>query len=574
MRRARIPLITFLIMTFIAVFPIEGSFGDMSDTSSFNVSVKREITILNGGYIQINDTFFLLPSNEHIQLPSLYLVGLPKNYYRNLIYSSARDPYGSLDVKLYEEDETFKWFKISLRTNKIGKDHPYNFTMMTIFSDLIKRKDESIFRAEFPLYPALKDESELCNVTLVLPPHARVLSDSLPRETFLNMTSDFMLLNNVTSPLPANMNVSSWVEFSDETFSILKILEIKKEISINGRGRIYVVELYDIEVINAQSFILTLPPSLTDITVYDVYNKYPEDQISTERKEHEVILKVFLAERIRGGTRTKIAVTYSLPMWEYIEKRDWQVYALRINVTKPEGWFIPRIKVSISLPEGASVKGLERYPSAKYERIGFQEKITFEYYNITKYDVLCPLYIEYCYTILWAAFRPTIVAIAIVGLAGIIIAFVKPASVITTLTTFPPETLKTLIQRYEEMEDILSKIESLKEEYKRGKISKRQYYLMRKMFEEKLGAVKRNTMELMTEIKSAGGRYAEMIERLEKANSDIENARRRIDEADLRLYRKEISAEEYYKIINEYTRKLEKAKSIVNEIILRLKLET
>lgn len=522
----------------------------------------------------INDTFLLMSHNEHAQLPLFYLIGIPKNYHRNLVYSSAHDPYGFLNVELSEEDETFKWFRVSLRTGAINKNQTYNFTLTMVFSDLIKRKVENVFRAEFPMYPVLRYKSDLCNVTLVLPSNAEVLPEGFPQEIFLNMTSDFRLLNNVTRPLPAYINTSSWVEFSDATFSILKILEVRREISINEWGRIYVTDLYTMEMVNAHGLNVVLPPDSADITVYDVYDRYPEDYILTERGEREVTVKIFLADRIKDGAKAKIAVLYSLPTRGYAEKKGWQIYSLSINITRPNEWFIPRIVVSILLPEGASIIDGGRYPSAKYERIGFfQEKITFEYYNITRHEVLDLINVEYQYMVLWAAFRPTILAMALVGLASVVVIFTKPASKVTAVTAFSPETLKAFIQKYEEMEYILLKLESLREEYVRGRIPKRRHQLMRKMFEDQLNAVRKKFMELRAEIEFAGGRYAEMMKQLEKASSDMEDAKRKIDETYLRLLRREISAEEYNRLVNEHARKIERAKSLINEIILRLKLE-
>jgi len=575
MNRLKILLIGFLFLaTIVSGFPVERTFGNVNDTLNFSASIKREITILDGGYIMINDTFLLMPYNEHAQLPSFYLIGIPKNYHRNLVYSSAHDPHGFLNTELFEEDETFKWFRISLMTDSIDKNQPYNFTLTTVFLDLIKRKAENVFRVEFPLYPVLRYKSDLCNVTLVLPSNAEVLPGGFPQEIFLNMTSDFRLLNNMTRPLPAYINISSWIEFSDATFSILKILEVRREISVNEWGRMYVTDLYSVEMVNAHNLSVVLPPGSTDITIYDVYGRYPENYILIERREREVIAKIFLADRIKDEAKAKIAVLYSLPIRGYTEKKSWQIYSLSINITRPNGWFIPRIAISILLPEGASIINGERHPSAKYEKIGFfQEKITFEYYNITRYEVLDLINVEYQYIVLWAAFRPTILAIALVGLAGIAVIFAKPAGKVTAATVFSPEALKAFIQKYEEMEDIFLKLDSLREEYMRGRIPKRRYQLMRKMFEKQLNAIREKFMELRKEIESAGGRYAEMMKQLEKASSDIEDAKRKLDETDLRLRRREISVEEYNRLINEYTRKIERAKSLINEIILRLKLE-
>lgn len=564
-------IILFLITIPIGL-PAERVLGGGAEgTSSPSVRIERKITILDGGYIMINDTYCLTFNTINAQ--QFYLIGVSKNYHGNIVYLSAHDFYGPLNVELHEEDEAFRWLKVHIRTSEIYEKMPYNFTLTTVFSGLVGRKERDIFRAEFPLYPVLRDGADLCNITLMLPPRALVLPNGYPPETFLNMTSDLRVFNNVTSPLPAYTDLSSWVEFSDTTFSILKVLEVRREISIDSLGRIYVSDLYDIEVVEADSFCVILPPNSTGITVYDAYEMYPSGYISIEK--NGTIIRILLPERFRENIRARIAVLYSLPTWGYIRKRGWQEYLLNILVTRPDDWLIPKITVSVVLPEGAAILNRCRSPAAKYEKVGFlQEKVKFEYTNVTRYEQLERISIEYQYSLLWAAFRPTILAVILIGLANVVITFIKPSVKPSAITALSPETVAALIQKYEEMEDILLKIESLREEFMRGKIPRRRYQLVKKTFEEQLSGVRGKLMELKAEIEAAGKRYADMMRQLERASSDIEEARRRIEEADQKLYRREITAEEHSKLTSECSRKIGRAKSMMEEIILKLRLET
>lgn len=562
------------LVTLTAGFSIQGVSGSANDVYSPPVSVERKIDILNGGYIMINDTFFF-PSN--IQLPSFYMVGLSRDYHENLVYLLAHDAHGILQIEVYEEDNIFKWFKIHLGANEDG-EQSYNFTLTAVFSDLIRRKEGYmfIFRAEFPLYPVLRGEADLCNVILKLPSNAEVLPNGFPEGIFLNMTSNFRLLNNLTRPLPAYINLSSWVEFLDTTFSIFKILKMRRDILVDGWGRICATDYYEVEIINVNSFYAILPPNSTNILVYDMYERCSSNNVLIEdRGEYGVFVNVFLSDKLKSSEKARIAITYSLPYWKYIEKSGWQKYTLSIDMTRPKEWIIPRIVVSILLPEGASIIEEPWFSSAKYERINpFQERVTFEYYNLTMYEnpILPP--IKYQYSFLWAAFRPTILAMALIGLVSVIVIFIKPSSKIMPTTKFSLETLRGFIQAYEDGEQILLKLESLREEYMRGRIPKRQYQLMRKMFEEELHKTQGKLTELKAKIESAGGRYAEAVRRLERVNANIDSARRGIEEADIRLHRGEISVEEHRRLIKKYTQRIEKAKTIIEEIILGFREET
>ncbi|MEM2335771.1 MAG: hypothetical protein QXZ64_05525 [Candidatus Bathyarchaeia archaeon] len=574
MRRISLLLAGFLFLaTLAASLPIQKALGGENSTPSFSINVNREIIIQNGGYIVINETFIFTPKDKSAQLPQSYLIGIPRTYYRNLVCLFAHDLYGSLQIESFEEDEIFKWFKVVLRTDGVGRGQLYSFNLTSVFSDLIRRGVKGEFHAVFPLYPALKDDIDLCNVTLILPPNAEVSPEGFPQEIFLNMTSDFRLLNNFTSPLPAYMNISSWVKFSDETFSILKILEMKREISIDGWGRIYGRDFYDIEMVNVSILNIILPPGSTDISVYDIYEKYPSNNVLVEESlGHGVVVRVFVSDKLKRDERAKISVTYLLPYWKYV-KSDWQTYNLNVNLARPDEWFIPKIIVSVLLPEGASIINESQFLSINYEKIGFfQEKATLTYYNVTRYRDLGSLSIKYKYTVLWAAFRPTILAMALIGLATIAVIFIKPPTEIRA-QVFSIETLKTLVETYGEAERVSSELESLRQRYIEGKIPKRRYQLTKKMLEDQLHQAKKKLMESKAKIEAGGGHYAEMMRQLERANAIIDVSRRNIEEADFRLRRGEISAEEHNRIVREYTQRIERAKAVAEEIILKLKEE-
>lgn len=570
MDRLRILLMGFLFLIMLAPsFSAEKVFGSVNDLPNFSVSIERKIEVLNGGYIMVNDTFFL---TTNLQLPSFYLVGLAKNYSKNLVYLSARDAYGFLQIEISEEEDSFKWFKIFLRTE--GR-RPYNFTLTTVFSDLVRRKSGYVFRAEFPLYPVLRDRCDFCNVTLILPPEATALPNGFPREVFINVTSDFRLFNNLTRSLPAYMDFPSWVEFLDATFSILRILELRRDISIDGWGKIYVTDLYDVEMINVNSFSVILPPGSTGISVYDIYEKYPNTNILIKEVEtYGVFVNVLLSDKLKNHERTRIAVVYLLPYWGCINREGWQRYTLSINITRPHAWILQRLIISILLPEGASIIRGDYLPQAEYEKVSFfQERVTFKYHNLTLYEDFPILVVKYQYSPLWVAFRPTILVMTLMGLVGIIIVFTKLSSKGTPTATFSSEVLRAFIQAYEEMERVSLKLESLQEEYLRGRIPKRRYQSMRRMFEEELHMARRKIMDLKSKIETFGGRYVGMIEQLEKASLEIDFLRRRIEEADFKLRRGEISIEEHHGLIEEYRRRIEKARASIEEVILRLKEE-
>lgn len=543
--------------------------------SPIRVDVTRKITLENGGYVIINDTLSFSAHYENLSTSIFcpYFVGVPKKYRENLIYYAAYDSERNLFVEVAEENENFTWLNISLPKINIGGEAKYNFTLTMVFSDLISRKTENAFRADFPLYPSLKHEAASCNVTVILPTTASQISYPQDIFVFANETNE---LYNSISPLTERTDASSWVEFSDMYFSIIKILEMRRDIRIDSWGKITATDFYEIKIANAEKLVITLPCNSTNILVYDAYGKYRQDDLLIMKSGKEgTVVAIFLSDNLKMGERAKIAVSYSLPFREYIKKDGWQNFELSINLTKPDEWIINKIAITVLLPEGANVihEGQTTQP-LEYEKSGpFQDKITVKYFNVTKYEELGLLNIKYQYVIFWASFKPTMLAMVLAGLAIMIAMFTISTGKVGVGVIVPIETLKEFIEVCEEKRRVLSELESLREQFGKGKISKRQYQLSKKMFDEQIFTLQKKFLDLKTKIESAGGYYAKMVRQLDDANNNIEEIRRRIDEVDLRYYLGEISSHERRKLIEEYNRKKSKAESTIDEILFRLKEE-
>ena len=553
-------------------------------SSNIFIGVERKIEFLKSGYTTIKDTFLLSISNKSsinsvLTLDS-FVVGIPRNYSRNLIYYSAYDALGNLSIVKGEGNEDFQWLEISfpepIQLNHIEK---YNFTVMYVFSDLIRKKPgaENLFHATFPLYPSLIYDVVYCNVTVMLPSTAKVSQDNFPQDIFINKTKNFRILNNFTSPLPAYANVSSWVEFSSPTFPLFKILELKRDLSIDSLGRITVTDFYEISTVNLKEIAFILPSNATDISVYDAYGKYPKYRVWVAKQSPISVVKVTLDEKLKNTKRGKIAIAYTLPFSQYVTRNNWQNYILKVNVTRPNEWIIKRIIIIVTLPEGANFVQ-EKQGNFEIKRIGFfQERAIFEYYNVTKFQDLV-ISVNYQYMPLWAAFRPTILAGTLIGVVSLILFFTRStkagAAISAPATPISPETIRKFTEAYEERLHILSDIDYLEHQLRRKKISRRQYRFRRRTLDKRLSAVQRTIINLQREIEAVGGRYVDMMRRLEAVSTDIEAINRSIADVEMRYRRGEISAEAYRQLLREYRRRKDEDEDVIEEIILKLKEET
>lgn len=528
-------------------------------------SVERRINLISGGYLMINDTFLLTPYNFSDSIPSLssFIVGLPKNYSNNLVYYSAGADGEKLAVTPVENADNFIWLNISFpKPIELVGNATYNFTMSYVFSGLIIRKSGNLFHVDFPLYPSLTSSAEHCNVTVMLP----VAASSYPREILLNKTENPTVLYNFTSPLASHANISSWVEFSTSTFELFELKEMRREIMIDPWGKITVTDFYQLtSMVNVYRITFILPKGASDISIYDAYGKYEQNQILVNKGNYTEV-DLTTRDLLRESGNVKFAVSYTLPLWEYVTRSGWQDYTLNINITKPkmgiirkpETWIVKKIKVSVSLPEGATPRG----------------EVEKEWLNVTKLQNL-DFSLKYQYNILWAAFKPTLWAGLAMGLIILIFSLIKleGKTEVYAATVVSPETIRKFIELLEERNRIVSEIESLDQQSRRRKISRRHYRLQRRTLEERLSIIQRDFSNIKREIESFGVRYADMMKRFETANVDIETMNRNIADVESRYQRGEISAEARKKLLDEYGRKRENAESIIDEILIRLKEE-
>lgn len=556
-----------LVITFLyPVFVYAGEGFIQGFTVIFpKTQVERRINLISGGYLIINDTFLLTPSNFSNSIPPITscLVGLPENYSSNLIYYSAESNGEKLAVKPVENADNFLWLNISFpKPIEIAGNTTYNFTMSYVFSGLITRKSSNLFHVNFPLYPSLTSDAEFCNVTVTLP----VAASSYPRETLLNKTETPTVLYNFTRPLASHANISSWVEFSTSTFELFELKEMRKEIVIDSWGKITVTDFYQLtSMVNVYRITFILPKGASDISIYDAYGKYEQSQILINKGNYTEV-DLTTRDLIRESGNVKLAVSYKLPLWECITKKSWQDYILDINImkpkvgiiSKPETWIIKKIKVSVSLPEGAN-------PQGEVER---------EWLNVIKLQNI-NFSLKYQYNVLWAAFKPTLWAGLAIGLATLIFSLTKLAgkTEVHTATVVSSEAIRKFIELLEERNRIASEIESLDQQSRRRKISRRHYRLQRRTLEEHLSILQRDFSNIKREIESFGARYADMMKQFETANVDIETMNRNMADVESRYQRGEISAEARKKLLDEYRRKKENAESILDEIFLRLKEE-
>jgi chromosome segregation ATPase len=136
-----------------------------------------------------------------------------------------------------------------------------------------------------------------------------------------------------------------------------------------------------------------------------------------------------------------------------------------------------------------------------------------------------------------------------------------------------PDDVRSFVDAYDEKMKIESEIDLLEERVRKGRVPRPRYKVQRKTFETRLSALDRTLADIGGRMHSAGGHYSDLMRQLEVAETEIDEVETNIYSIEARQGRGEISLETYRKLMGDYDRRRERAKTAVNGILLRLREE-
>jgi len=590
LKRAYVTLLLFVF--FLLLFTLvpahaKASVIDAKLTSpSLNVQVDQvthSVQIQDGGLVIINDTLKISSGNEG--LLQNFSLGFPyeiddKEITDTLDYCFACDASNPDELFEVELDAglggRIGFYGVNVIFPEPGlnvSNSGLNLTVIFVFSNLISQETSVLFNVTFPMYPSLTQSASACNVTVVLPRNANHTSSTFKEES-LNFTLTTLesrqTLKHTKSPLDNFQYKSGWLEFNltEYIFPLININEIKREIKLDQWGALRLSDSYHIT--NKGSV-------LGSLTV-----RLPKDASGVSARDEMGNLSVSLTEEnatINFGTvlvkdeEGKFTVTYSLPWKKYVNQHNGHDYILTFTFFENFDWTIRKLTVTIILPEGAEFQSSDPAYPYKTEKSIFQETVTFAFFNITPFHDL-EFNFTYKYLIFWASFRPTLwmgILATIVGAIVLLWRAPKPPAV--PIGPVPLKDLKGFVEAYEGKTKILSELESMEEQLRKGRIPRRRYKVRKIMLEGRLSTLSRELTDLREKIRAAGAGYANIMRQIEVAETMLEGVETDIRRVESRYRGGGISKEAHSKLLEEYHRRRERAKTTIDEVLLRLKEE-
>jgi len=176
--------------------------------------------------------------------------------------------------------------------------------------------------------------------------------------------------------------------------------------------------------------------------------------------------------------------------------------------------------------------------------------------------------------VFWASFRPTLwIGVLAAVVAAIAFLWRAPRAPRVPTIPVPPKDIRKFVNIYEKKTRRLRELESIEKQALKGKISRRQYRVRKRTLENRISVLSRDLAGLRGKMSVAGPRYADMMRQIEVAETRLVGAETDIRRLETRYRRGEISKAAYRRLLNEYNRRRDGAKTTIDGVLLRLREE-
>lgn len=579
-------LLTFFLL-FFALAPIYvNALVINAKTASHSADVQVDqiihtVKIHDYGLVTINDTLKLSSKDGNGVLQN-FSIGFPFKYGANLDYCFAYDA-SNPDERFEVELDVGLGGRIGFYgVNVVGGS--YDLTVIFVFSNLVSSETEALFNFTFPMYPSLSQTSSLCNVTVILPPDANcTLNPFEEKKLGFNITTlgDRQVLKHAAFNLTSFQDEPALLKFSMPgwIFQLINVNEIKREIKLDQWGGIHLSDSYHVtnKGFDIASVTVRLPLGASfdpKTGARDELGSFPKEPLVREGNlTTPTSVIVQLRDALTKDKDVKFTVTYGLPWKKHVNHYGWRDYDLNFTFFEEFDWTIRKLTVTITLPEGAEFQSSKLLDPRNVKKSVFQETITYVFSNVTPFHDL-DFDLTYGYLVFWASFYPTLwMGVLVIVACAIALIWRAPRPPPIPTIPVPPEDLRSFVEAYGGKTRILLELESMEEKLRKGRIPRRRYKVRKKMLEGRLSTLSRDLTNLREKIRAGGGRYANIMRQIEVAETMLEGVERDIRRVEARYGRGEISKGAYRRLLREYNRRRERAKTTIDGVLLRLREE-
>ena len=532
--------------------------------------IDQNLQIMYNGYVLMNGTVQLSG-----QTPNSFVLGFPYtfgSYIANCRAFERSNSSNIFPVRLNEPVEDRSGY-YGIRVDFSGAA-PQIFTINVLFSNKLIIQDSqnaSLYTLIFPVFPSVTQNVNTFNGSITLPKNAEYVEGTIGKVPYAqeNMTALAFNSSKLTFFVPNN------------EMQLFDVAQLGRDIAINELGTVIGSDTYYIMnkgIFSISSMKVWVPIGASNIAADDQLGRTMSVPTQVEINTSRYFMN--LTRQLDSGYSTKFILYYSLPRDTYVKKQG-NNFAVNMTLFRDFDYYVNDTSVTFVLPEGAKIQTLSdtsNEVSLDLHRGVFQESVTFSKQSVIALESFS-VEIDYEYSSIWAAFRPTtwVMVITIIGVLAVIVMrrpkATTPVSVSTAGMIVRPEQLRSFVDMYEERMSIFREMDSLEDKAHRGRIPRQRYKVQRKTLETRLESSSRNLEELKGRIRSFGGHYASLMRELEIAEAQLNEVEANVKTIEGRHSHGELSLEAYRKLHGDYQQRKQKAETTINGILLRLREE-
>ncbi len=562
----------FIILALAIAVLALASFNNSSAraSSTFSVlSVNHTVGVLYNGYVLLNDT--ITTSGQ----TGSFLLGFPHSFGPNVVSVIAYSTGNAADTFPVSLNVPFAdhvgFYAISV---DFSKGTPQVFSVVFVLSDVFSELNSTIFELVFPTFPSLTETVPVCNCSVVVP-DAQYVNGTVSGLTY-NVENLSAFTYN-TSQVDLTIPAGAYQNFDIE--------QLTRTVNINAFGQVSASDFYFVtnnstSTMDSMDFIL--PPNASNVAANDQIG-VPIITAPSPNSEYPNRYTINFTLDVNPGEAIKFTVSYDLPDNVYVSKVG-SSFTLNMSFFQDSISYIDQASVGFFLPQGARLSDFETTLAGNLYGVNhdvYQDSMSVSEQNVIPLASFTVNF-SYTYNPLWLALGPTLWIFAFTMVGSAVVWLWRrpraPSGVVIPSTArggaIRPEDYRAFADAYEEKMKIEGEIDALDERVQKGRLPRRRYKVQKKTLETRLSALDRTLAETGGKLHTGGGHYADMMRQLEVAEAQIDEAEGSISSIEARQTRGEISLETYRKLLADYERRKERAKTTIRGILLRLREET
>jgi len=536
--------------------------------SEYSVKVDRVAHIGGWGLVTVNDTFTIRNSSTDVlgNVP----IGIPRGFTSGLKYLAARDDQNrvlTIERDLDSSSETY-WFKVNF-AKALARNENYTFTVTSLFTNVLVPVPAG-FQYRFVTTPVLQVKGTSENMTIIAGAESKF---SIPQGFNLTETLEggYVRLSGYFAPIEPYTTESIVLNMTSTAQFIVRVPHLSREIRFGEDGTIRVSDTYDFENLagSISTIQLTLPQNSSDVMAYDLIGSlWDSSQQGPD---------ISVGPRYSGGIEPNRTFTFTMKYQvdprTYVKQTEWWganncKFALFSNL---KYWVVDKLETTVIVPDGFTVENVFPSPSSTSGSL-FYRNLKYEVTDVTPYTDL-GLSFEYSYTPFWSGslLLVWLGILELVVVASVVVARVRKPTALKI--PVPSDKLKQFVELYDGRTALRLELDRMAEDLARGALSKHEYRRRRRAIELRMGELDRALQPLKQDLKAFHPRYAEMILRMERAEAEIE-ANRLGEEHFRTQYRAgKISKEAYERALQDLSRRVDKAREIIETSLVTLREE-